>query len=54
MRCRRVCFTRTKRVSYCWIGRCLIGTKSRRRLIAKIGSKGPPDRAARTLPQPKS
>ena len=24
MRCRRVRFTRTKRVGYCWIGRCLI------------------------------
>ena len=23
MRCRRVRFTRTKRVGYCWIGRCL-------------------------------
>jgi hypothetical protein len=40
MRCRRVCFTRTKRGGYCWIGRCRIGRKSRRRLIAKIGSKG--------------
>jgi hypothetical protein len=24
MRCRRVHFSRTKRVGYCWIGRCLI------------------------------
>jgi hypothetical protein len=24
MRCRRVRFTRAKRVGYCWIGRCLI------------------------------
>jgi hypothetical protein len=28
MRCRRVHFTRTKRIGYCWIGRCLIISRS--------------------------